>query len=271
MNSMGHDPLLYQVQLLRVPSGFSSTSTESETPSASGAVTMAEISEGEETITAYRGAEATCTLNNLLSGTNYIARVCAIRCCQPESAEFSPKSETVKEALTIPMSASSTSAKIMLLHGPLSVGTAFTTLPQKKTPVGEFITSVFARSRLSTSSGQDKPSPASRHGGGTTLFLNQLTTSALHRVRAVGASIRRSVFSAGWHSSASHRERAQQRIAFLMVIGFVFFTVLFAWFAHQYLLKIADDVSVKWSDGSLDDSSSSARAALYARGRQPRQ
>ncbi|VDM21216.1 unnamed protein product, partial [Hydatigera taeniaeformis] len=96
----GQDPLLYLVQLTRVP-GISITTTipktvsrslqsiESETAASAGAV--AEAWEGEEeAVTVYRGAETSCTISNLISGTNYIARVCAIRCCQTEPSEQSP-------------------------------------------------------------------------------------------------------------------------------------------------------------------------------------
>uniref|UniRef100_A0A0R3SVI2 Fibronectin type-III domain-containing protein n=1 Tax=Hymenolepis diminuta TaxID=6216 RepID=A0A0R3SVI2_HYMDI len=255
MSSMGQDPLLYQVQLTRVSSDFS---LESESPST---ITPMEISKGEETITAYRGAETSCTLSNLLSGTNYIARVCAIRCCQSEStSEFSPKNE--EDLMT------SMNAKITLLQGPYSVGTAFTTLPEKKTAIGELI-SAFTRGRQSTSSGQqEKPSLTSKRNGGVITSLNHLATWTIHRVRSAVTLVRRNIFTAG---GLSNRERAQQQMAILMVVGFAVFTMMFAWFAHQYLLKFADDVGVKWSSGSLDDSSSSARAAVYARGRQPRQ
>lgn len=100
LNNMGQDPLLYLVQLTRVP-GISVTtaatktalgslpSTESETVTTAGAVTEAWEGE-EEAVTVYRGAETSCIISNLISGTNYIARVCAIRCCQTESLEQPP-------------------------------------------------------------------------------------------------------------------------------------------------------------------------------------
>nr|CDS26124.2 Fibronectin type III domain containing protein [Hymenolepis microstoma] len=251
MSSMGQDPLLYQVQLTRVSSGFS---LESESQSL---ITPTEVSKVEETITAYRGAETSCTLSNLLSGTNYIARVCAIRCCQ---TEFAPKNE--EDLMT------SINAKITLLQGPYSVGTAFTTLPEKKTAIEVFI-AILSRSRQYTSSGPpEKPSPNPKRSGGVLSSLNHLATGTIHRARTAVTSVRRSIFAAGGHSN---RERAQKQMAILMVVGFAVFTMMFAWFAHQYLLKFADDVGVKWSSGSLDDSSSSSRAAVYARGRQLRQ
>ncbi|VDN98886.1 unnamed protein product [Rodentolepis nana] len=251
MSSMGQDPLLYQVQLTRVSSGFS-LETESQS-----LITPTEVTKVEETVTAYRGAETSCTLSNLLSGTNYIARVCAIRCCQ---TEFAPKNE--EDLMT------NINAKITLLQGPYSVGTAFTTLPEKKRAIEVFIATL-TRSRQYTSSGPpEKPSPTSKRSGGVLSSLNHLSTGTIHRARTAVTSIRRNIFASGGHSN---RERAQKQLAILMVVGFAVFTMMFAWFAHQYLLKFADDVGVKWSSGSLDDSSSSSRAAVYARGRQLRQ
>ncbi len=65
---MGQDALIYLVQLARVP-GSSSAVAE------------------EDAITVYRGAETSCSVTDLSPGTNYIARVCAIRCCQHEQPE----------------------------------------------------------------------------------------------------------------------------------------------------------------------------------------
>nr|CDS19493.1 Fibronectin type III domain containing protein [Echinococcus granulosus] len=295
LNKMGHDPLIYLVQLTRVP-GISSTttitktalgsspSTESETVTTAGVLTEAWEGE-EEAVTVYRGAGTSCTISNLASGTNYIARVCAIRCCQTEHPEQLPlstsKAEVDQELVTLqtPLpasSSSSTCAKIMLIHGPFSVGTAFTTLPKKRTFVSELINFVLLRSTLvncratlppsTTHSAQEKsPSPPPRRP--SMLAVNHLI-AMFQRLRAY-AFFRH----ISGHSMTSSRERAQRRMACLFVIGFVLFTLLCAWFANQFLLKFSDDVSpaAKWpgGGGSLEDSSSSARAALYAtRGRQ---
>ncbi|KAL5107496.1 Fibronectin type III domain-containing protein 3B [Taenia crassiceps] len=300
LNNMGQDPLLYLVQLTRVP-GISVTtattktvsgslpSTESEIVTTAGAVT--EVGEEEEeAVTVYRGAETSCTISNLVSGTNYIARVCAIRCCQTEPLEQPslPTSKTKVNqepvALQAPLpasSSSSTCAKIMLIHGPFSVGTVFTTLPEKRIFVGEFINSVWLRSILVNyrvtmpqslpQSVQEKTlAPPPRRAPPLTSQMNHLIV-LFQRLRAYPFFRRIS-----GHSTTSSRERAQRRMACLFVIGFVLLTLLCAWFANQFLLKFSDDVSptIKWPSGggSLEDSSSSARAALYAtRGRQHHQ
>lgn len=169
----------------------------------------------------------------------------------------------------------------MLIHGPFSVGTVFTTLPEKRMFVGEFINSVLLRSTLVnyraalppslTQSAQEKsPAPPPRRASLLANHVNHLIV-LFQRLRAYPLFRRIS-----GHSTTSSRERAQRRMACLFVIGFVLLTLLCAWFANQFLLKFSDDVSptIKWPSGggSLEDSSSSARAALYAtRGRQHHQ
>ncbi|VDD76810.1 unnamed protein product [Mesocestoides corti] len=267
LNSIGQDPLIYLVHLTQVPSAVSA-SIESE----------------EDAVTVYRGAETSCTITNLSPGRNYIARVCAIRCCQKETVDdqsLTPPKTTLQcnnrdidqdadaSQLTLPTHAStSCSPKITLLHGPFSVGTAFTTLAQKQTPVGQLINSLWCRTPF-TREQSTFPLPT-LHFRRPNLTSHLATLTAwVHRARA-SAAFRRLII----RPATSSRDRAQRRMACLLVVGFVLFTLLCAWFANQFLLKFSDESpAVRWpGGGALEDSSSSARAALYAtRGRQHHQ
>ena len=294
LKNMGQDPLLYLVQLTRVP-GTSTTKPSNESASIAdyGAAASPEPLNGEEeAVTVYRGAETSCTVSNLLPGTNYIARVCAIRCCQTEPPEQLLSKD--QEAIALQASLSnSASAKIVLLHGPFSVGTAFTTLPEKRTPVGEFINSMWRRStvvkRPAVSQQQTPPLTSQQEKSSSVPMLRRVLalSSLSNNFNALYQRLRAFVLlerPSGGHSTISSRDRAQCRMAFLVLICFVLVTLFCAWFANQFLLHFSDDSissAVKWTNGapggggaaaSLEDSSPSARAALYAtRGRQHHQ
>ena len=284
---MGQDPLLYLVQLTRVPitSSTKSTNESGSKTDCSAPILSGALNAEEEAMTVYRGAETSCIVNSLVAGTNYIARVCAIRCCQTESPEQQPTLDHEAVALQASLSGPS-SAKIVLLHGPFSVGTAFTTLPEKRTPIGELINSMWRRSavvkRRTTPQQQPQPSFHQQKSSGSssrrTLSLSYLT----HCFRALWQRLQPMVLFRG-PPAASSRDRTQYRMACFGLLCFGLITLFCAWFVNQFLLDFSDDPissTVKWANGatggsgggSVEDSSSSARAALYAiRGRQHHQ
>ncbi len=154
---------------------------------------------------------------------------------------------------------------MVLLHGPYSNGKAFTTLNEKRTPVGQLIDlmrfkpAVVKQNQQQTSSVEEtvrRPQSLSTH-------VTQFVTSVTHRVRG-SAIVKRMTTTS---STSSSSDIAQRRMAFILLVGFLLVTLLCAWFANQFLLKFSDDSpAARWagSRASLEDSSSSARAALYA-------
>lgn len=255
LKNLGQDPLIYLVQLTRVP-------CISAMPS------VAANESEDDALTVYRGAETSCCVSNLSPNTNYIVRVRGIRCCQQLQDQNEPQTgyDVRTDDTTSP------SSKMVLLNGPLSVGTAFTTLAEKRTPVGLLIDSVWVRPSANTKlHGQHSSNTTQEASQFLSSQVSNFPTILIQRLRS-SAALRRLTVSL---SATSSSDRAQRRMACILVFSFVLFTLLCAWFANQFLLKFSDDSpAARWPSGrsSLDESSSSARAALYAsRGHHSRQ